>query len=74
VVPIGVPGEMWIGGPYLADGYLDAPEATAEKFQARRMGRHEGRFYRSGDRDRWLPSGEIEFMGRVDRQIQINGM
>lgn len=74
VVPIGVPGELWIGGPYLADGYLDAPEATAEKFQARRMGRHEGRFYRSGDRARWLPSGEIEFMGRVDRQIQINGM
>ncbi|GAA0460375.1 condensation domain-containing protein [Sphingomonas molluscorum] len=74
IVPIGVPGELWIGGPYLADGYLNAPEATHEKFQKRRMGRHEGRFYRSGDCGRWLPSGEIEFMGRVDRQIQINGM
>lgn len=74
VVPIGVPGELWIGGPYLSDGYLNAPEATAEKFQVRRMGSRIGRFYRSGDRGRWLPSGEIEFLGRVDRQIQINGM
>lgn len=72
--PIGVPGEILIGGPALAEGYLDAPELTAEKFPWLDLaGDGPERLYRSGDQGRWTIDGEIQFLGRLDRQVQIRG-
>ena len=68
---IGVPGEICITGKGLAVGYLNLPELTAEKFVNNPFG--EGRMYRSGDLARWLPDGNIEYMGRIDEQIKIRG-
>jgi len=68
-VPIGVPGEIWIGGAVVARGYWRRAELTAEKFVTA-----EGRrFYRSGDLARRLPDGELEFLGRLDHQVKIRG-
>ncbi len=73
-VPIGVHGELFVGGPTVARGYLDRPDATAERFLpdpwAPAPG---GRLYRTGDRVRLLPDGEIEFLGRVDHQVKVRG-
>ena len=69
---IGVPGELCIGGESLADGYLNLPELTAEKFVKNPFG--EGRMYHSGDLARWLPDGNIEFLGRIDEQVKIKGI
>lgn len=75
--PVGVPGELCIGGVGLAPGYLNRPELTAEKFVEFSLGRSDPtlptRIYRSGDLARWLPDGEIEFLGRVDHQVKIRG-
>ena len=70
-VPIGVPGELLIGGMGVARGYLDRPELTAERFVVDEA--TGGRFYRTGDLARWLPTGEIEFLGRLDQQMKIRG-
>jgi amino acid adenylation domain-containing protein len=70
-VPIGVAGELWIGGDGVAAGYLGQPELTAERFPAHPAGR--GQIYRTGDRARWRSDGAIEFLGRVDRQVKIRG-
>jgi amino acid adenylation domain-containing protein len=64
-------GELWIGGAGVARGYRNNPALTAEKFLRNPFG--EGRLYRTGDRARVLPNGEIEFMGRLDDQIKIRG-
>uniref|UniRef100_UPI00036EE4E2 non-ribosomal peptide synthetase n=1 Tax=Paenibacillus fonticola TaxID=379896 RepID=UPI00036EE4E2 len=68
---IGMPGELCIAGVGLARGYLNRPELTAEKFVENHFG--EGRMYRSGDLARWLPDGNIEYMGRIDEQVKIRG-
>ncbi|HTJ66842.1 MAG TPA: non-ribosomal peptide synthetase [Actinospica sp.] len=66
----GEPGELCIGGPQVANGYLNRPELTAEKFVTLPDGLH---VYRSGDLARLLPSGALEFLGRVDRQVKVRG-
>lgn len=70
-VPIGIPGEMYISGAGLAEGYLNRPELTAEKFISRPS--KEELIYKSGDLARYLPNGDIEYLGRIDTQVKISG-
>ena len=73
-VPIGVPGELHIGGEGLARGYLNQPELTDEKFIRNYFNLDTGaRLYKTGDLCRYLTDGSIEFLGRVDQQIKIRG-
>ncbi len=72
--PIGVPGELYIGGDGLARGYLNRPDLTNEKFIPNPFSNELGeRLYKTGDKARYLPDGNIEFLGRIDNQVKIGG-
>lgn len=70
--PFGIPGELWIGGDAVGDGYQNREELTKEKFIENPflLGT---KIYKSGDLVKWLPDGNIEFLGRIDRQVKIRG-
>ena len=73
-VQIGAPGELVVGGAGLARGYLNRPELTAERFVPDLFSRQPGaRLYRSGDLGRFLPDGDLEYLGRIDHQVKIRG-
>lgn len=73
-VPVGVPGEVFLGGAGVSDGYVNRPDLTAARFLIDPIHPESGRrFYRSGDRARFLPDGFVEFLGREDDQVKIRG-
>ncbi len=82
-VPVGVPGELHIGGMGLARGYLNRPDLTAEKFipnpfenskvSLEGVKSHSSKLYKTGDKARYLPDGNIEYLGRIDNQVKIRG-
>ena len=74
-LPIGAPGELWVAGPQVTRGYLNRPEKTAEVYLPNPFDHEEkyDRVYRSGDIVRYLPSGDVEFVGRKDGQVKIRG-
>jgi non-ribosomal peptide synthase protein (TIGR01720 family) len=71
-VPVGVPGEILVGGAGVARGYLRRPELTADRFIDAPAAAG-GRWYRTGDRARWLPAGGLEYLGRLDDQVKVRG-
>ncbi|MEG4005588.1 amino acid adenylation domain-containing protein [Microcoleus sp. Pol11C1] len=76
-VPIGVPGELYVGGAGLARGYLNRPELTSEKFISNPLAlvdrERSTKLYKTGDLVRYLPDGNLEFLGRIDNQVKIRG-
>ncbi|HEY0079187.1 MAG TPA: amino acid adenylation domain-containing protein [Pyrinomonadaceae bacterium] len=74
LVPVGVPGEMYVGGSGLARNYLKRPELTAERFIPNPFSTEPGaRLYRTGDLARQLPGGDVEYLGRIDQQVKVRG-
>ncbi|TDJ04168.1 MAG: amino acid adenylation domain-containing protein, partial [Deltaproteobacteria bacterium] len=71
LVEMGSSGELWVAGDFVTRGYLNRPELTSEKFIKNPFG--EGRIYKTGDKVRWLTPGEMEYQGRIDRQVKIRG-
>lgn len=69
--PIGVPGELWVGGDGVSNGYLNNEILTKEKFIKNPF--EEGTIYKTGDLVKWLPDGNIEFLGRIDNQVKVRG-
>ena len=80
LVPQGITGEIYVGGDGLAQGYLNMPELTKQRFifnpfakNNQKSDEAEDRLYKTGDLARWLPNGNIEFLGRIDNQVKIRG-
>jgi amino acid adenylation domain-containing protein/FkbM family methyltransferase len=74
LAPIGVVGEIYVGGAGLARGYLNRPELTAQRFISHAFGKESAqRLYKTGDLARFLPNGSIEYLGRIDHQVKIRG-
>ncbi|KAJ1659188.1 Nonribosomal peptide synthetase [Dispira simplex] len=71
LVPIGVVGEIFIGGPGVSQGYINRPDLNKTRFLPNPFAA--GRLYRTGDYGRWLPNGEIDFLGRMDDQVKLRG-
>src|SRR5262249_30104647 len=71
--PAGVPGTLYVGGDCLSHGYWRRSDETSERFIDNPFGAHLGRLFDTGDRARWLPDGNIEYLGRLDTQIKIRG-
>ena len=72
-LPPGIPGELCIGGAGLAQSYLHRPEATAEKFITLELFGKTERIYKTGDLARWLPDGNLQYLGRIDYQVKLRG-
>ncbi|MEH1866379.1 MAG: amino acid adenylation domain-containing protein [Nostoc sp.] len=73
-VPIGVPGEMYVGGGGVARGYLNRSELTQQRFISHPFSNNpQARLYKTGDKARYLPNGELEYLGRIDNQVKIRG-
>jgi len=87
LVPVGVPGEMYVGGAGVTKGYLNRPELTTERFipspfekdevipptPLNKGGNEPSKLYKTGDLARYLPKGELEYLGRIDNQVKIRG-
>ncbi|MFB2892402.1 amino acid adenylation domain-containing protein [Aerosakkonemataceae cyanobacterium BLCC-F50] len=72
-LPVGIPGELCIAGVGLARGYLNRPDLTSEKFIEVELGGKRERIYKTGDLARYLPDGNLEYLGRIDNQVKIRG-
>ncbi|MEM1319017.1 MAG: amino acid adenylation domain-containing protein [Bacteroidota bacterium] len=73
VQPVGVVGELYVGGPGLARAYLNREALTQDRFAPFAINGEVQRFYRTGDLARWLPEGELEYWGRIDSQVKVRG-
>jgi amino acid adenylation domain-containing protein len=73
LVPVGVPGEIYVGGAGVTRGYLNRPELTAARFRHCTFGNYSIRLYQTGDLGRYLANGELEYLGRIDEQVKVRG-